>query len=103
MDETDPDDEIVVVIVTRTGGLAGLRKAWRAEPRPDEAPLFVDLISQCPWDEPAPDGAGADRYTWSIAARCGSEEREADVPDAGLTGPWRDLVDAVRDWQAPGD
>ncbi|GAA1925680.1 hypothetical protein GCM10009775_17410 [Microbacterium aoyamense] len=109
MDETKPDDEIVVVIVTRTGGIAGLRRAWRAEPRPDEASVFVDLIARCPWeapgpwDEPVPDPAGADRYTWSIAAQCGPEEREADVPDTDLTGPWRDLVDAVRDWKAPED
>jgi hypothetical protein len=101
MDETKPDDEIVVVIVTRTGGFAGLRKAWRAEPRSDEASVFVELIRQCPWDDPTPDSGGADRYVWSIAAQCGPEQREADVPDGGLTGPWRDLVDAVRDWSAP--
>ena len=101
MDETKPDDEIIIVVVTRTGGFAGRRRAWRAEPRAGEASTFVELIEQCPWDEPpAEDLVSADRFRWSITAQCGPAEREAELPDARLTGPWRDLVDAVRDWSA---
>lgn len=101
MDETQPDE--VIVVVTRTGGFAGLRKAWRAEPLPEEASAFVELIRQCPWDDAeASDPTSADRFQWSITARCGAQEREAELADARLTGPWRDLVDAVRDWSREG-
>lgn len=102
MDQTQPDDSVVVV-VTRTGGIAALRRTWRAEPGPSEAPAFVTLIDQCPWDAPAHEVDGADRFAWQITARCGERAHEARVPEAGLTGPWRTLVDAVRDWRTSGE
>lgn len=94
--ETDPP----VVAVTRSGGFAGLTKVWTAEPRPEEAPVWVDLIERCPWDEPVDrDAGGADRFVWSIHATCGrDDDRTADLPDRALLGPWRALVDAVREW-----
>ncbi len=103
----------VEVAVKRTGGFAGMTKQWRAEPPADEASVWIDLIAQCPWDEPdslagdaargdSSDGrppAGADRFVWWIHARCGeAEEREAELPDDEMVGAWRALVDAVRDW-----
>jgi hypothetical protein len=92
----------VVVAVTRTGGFAGLTKAWTAEPREDEASVWSELISRCPWDEPArTDPHSADRFQWNIRAQCGpDEDRRADLPDRALTGPWRELVDAVLTWNA---
>lgn len=101
-----PDDGLpreqsaLVIAVTRTGGLAGLTKVWTAEPREDEAPVWVDLIDRCPWDAPIDgDPRGADRFVWNIHATCGpAEDRRADLPDRAVTGPWRELVDAVRDW-----
>ena len=55
---------------------------------------------RCPWDERLDlDPRGADRFQWSIRAQCApDEEREADLPDRAVTGPWRELVDAVREW-----
>jgi hypothetical protein len=91
----------LVVAVTRTGGLAGLTRSWTAEPREEEASAWIALISRCPWDDPAggADRRGADRFQWSIRARCApDEDHTADVPDGALTGAWRDLVDAVREW-----
>lgn len=101
----------VEVAVKRTGGFAGLSRQWRAEPPAEEASDWVALIARCPWDaastpsrhaparreaEPRP---GADRFVWWIQARCGEDdEREAELPDDEVTGAWRDLVDAVRDW-----
>lgn len=91
---------LLVVAVKRTGGFAGLTKVWTAQPREDEASTWVALISRCPWDDPVDgDQRGADRFQWNIHAQCGpDEDREAELPDRALTGPWRELVDAVRDW-----
>lgn len=99
--ETGTPERPVAVAVKRTGGFAGVTKQWRAEPPAAEASAWIDLIAQCPWDsvasrEPA---AGADRFTWCIQARCGDQdERQAELPDDEMVGAWRDLVDAVREW-----
>jgi len=109
MDQTgrpEPDDEPsdasapLLVAVTRTGGFAGLTRVWKAEPPDDEASEWIALIDRCPWDECAdPNPRGADRFQWSIRAQFDAAwEREADLPDSALTGPWRELVDAVRTW-----
>lgn len=90
-------DALVVVAVVRTGGIAGLRRRWKAEATDAEAPHWVELIEQCPWDAPCAAPSGADRYVWSIRARTPDGRREREIPDAELTGPWRALVDAVRD------
>ena len=99
-----PDDEVIVVVrVERTGGIAGLRREWTAEPPPDEAPRWIGLIEGCPWDA-ADDSAttGADRYQWRIVARLADEPpRRAELPDDRLQGPWRELVDQVRAFGRP--
>lgn len=95
-------DEIVVVVV-RSGGIAGLTREWRAEPPPAQAPDWASLIEQCPWDAAAAprSGAaspGADRFVWDVQARCGGEARGAELGDADVVGPWERLIDAVRDF-----
>ncbi len=95
----------VLIAVTRTGGFAGLRREWRAEPTEDQASEWIELISQCPWDAVTAAAAptGADRFMWRILARCRpDDERCAELPDEQVTGAWRDLVDAVRGWTGPG-
>ena len=99
-DGVDTPDDVnhIVVAVVRSGGLAGLRRRWRAEPAPEQTPQWLALVERCPWDEPLEDDpSGADRYVWSIHARVREEQLEQVVPDAHLEGPWRELVDAVRD------
>jgi hypothetical protein len=87
----------IVVTVVRTGGLAGLRREWRAEPPADDAPRWVSLIDVCPWDSVDARTDGADRYVWSIRARCDDDDPlEAELGDGQLDGPWRTLVDEVR-------
>ena len=109
MDETgspEPEERAprgraaLLVAVTRTGGFAGITRVWTAEPVDDEASEWIALISRCPWDERLDlDPHGADRFQWSIRAQCApDEEREAELPDRAVTGPWRELVDAVRMW-----
>ncbi|GAA3933583.1 protealysin inhibitor emfourin [Microbacterium soli] len=95
------DRSRVVIAVVRTGGMAGLRRRWRAEPAPERTPEWVALIDRCPWDEPLDaDPVGADRYVWSIHVVLRDEQREQVVADAHLQGPWRELVDAVQEADA---
>ena len=110
----------IEVDVARTGGFAGITRRWTAQPPEDEASEWISLIDRCPWDDaPAPDddrkamrGAVpraaprqpiADGFVWWIRASwsgepAGSHTREAELPDDAVTGAWRELIDAVRDW-----
>ena len=105
----------VEVDVARTGGFAGITRRWTAQPPEDEASEWISLIDRCPWDEtPAPQPAPpssrphapvADGFVWWIRASwSGAHTREAELPDDAVTGAWRELVDAVREWSrsSPG-
>lgn len=93
-----PDsDERFAIIVVRSGGLAGLSKRWRAEPDPARDPRWRTLVESCPWDAPPPPARGADRYQWRIEVhRGGIAVHEARLSDGQVQGPWRTLVDEVR-------
>lgn len=98
-----PDtDERFSIIVVRSGGLAGLSKQWRAEPDPDRAPRWRELVESCPWDAPPAPVRGADRYQWRIEVHRGDTPvHEARLSDGQIEGPWRTLVDEVRGAAAP--
>jgi hypothetical protein len=85
-----------VIAVVRTGGIAGIRRQWRVEAEEPDADDWITLIDSCPWDQEAAATAGADRFVWSIRARTPSERRERELSDSEVDGPWRALVDAVR-------
>ncbi|MFJ4037760.1 protealysin inhibitor emfourin [Microbacterium sp. NPDC090007] len=92
------DDERIVVTVVRSGGIAGLSKQWRAEPGPDDEPRWRELVERCPWDETPPPATGTDRYQWRIEVHRGAfAVRQARLGEAQVDGPWRALVDEVRD------
>ncbi|MFT4219447.1 MAG: hypothetical protein QM611_02850 [Microbacterium sp.] len=97
-----PAEAAVEVTVTRTGGVAGLRRQWRVEPGADDAPRWVALIEDCPWDElPSASPPGADLFVWQVWARCVADdgervERDAELPDPRVQGPWLELIAAVR-------
>lgn len=92
-----PDDARFVVVVVRSGGIAGLSKRWRAEPDPDSRPRWRELVERCPWDAPPPPASGADRYQWRIEVQRGdSTVHQARLGDGQIAGPWRTLVDEVR-------
>ena len=86
------------VEVVRSGGIAGLRLSWTVnvedQPDPEE---WVLLIERLPWSETSPTPPEPDRYVYRI--RC--EPHEATLAERQVTGPWRDLVDRVRDVAEP--
>jgi len=124
--EPPPPQPAVEVDVARSGGIAGITRRWSAQPVGDESSEWISLIDRCPWDdvEPtaaAPDGEAdaapaapparadelapvPDGFTWWIRATwSGTDPREAELVDADVVGAWRDLVDAVREWNRRGD
>ncbi len=95
--ETASDERFVIVVV-RSGGIAGLSKQWRAEPEPERLPRWRELVDSCPWDETPSAAPGADRYQWRIEVHRGDTAvRQARLGDGQLEGPWRSLVDEVRE------
>ncbi len=84
------------ILVVRSGGIAGISQRWQLEPE-TEAEEWVGLIRACPWDSVGSDPDARDRFVWRIEARMPSSVLTASVPDAQLVGPWRALVDRVRE------
>ena len=86
------------VIVSRSGGLAGLRLTWevRIDEQPDADDWYV-LIEEIPWSQPPPVPPEPDRYVYRI--RCAPHE--ATLAERQLTGPWRRLVDRVQETTEP--
>lgn len=85
---------MLTISITRTGGFAGVRRSWLLEVENEpEVQEWCDIVDACPWDDRPRPTAGADRYLYRIAA----DGREATVPEAQLVGPWRELVNRVRD------
>lgn len=94
-DPRTPAPELTILVV-RTGGVTGMTRRWRVEPASDDADRWIGLVDRCPWDEDAETGSGADRFVWRIDVRSQQRQHERVIPEAHLTGPWRDLVEAVR-------
>lgn len=86
------------VIVSRSGGLAGLRLTWevRVEEQPDAAEWYL-LIEEIPWGQPPPVPPEPDRFVYRI--RCAPHE--ATLAERQLVGPWRELVDRVQETTEP--
>lgn len=89
----------VEVDVARTGGVAGMTRRWSAQPPEAEASEWISLIDRCPWDDAGRDDAVADGFVWFIRATwSGTDAREVELPDGAVVGAWRELVEAVREW-----
>jgi len=93
--QPDPDPTPAVAIrVTRSGGVTGMLRVWRVESvEPDG---WRPLVDACPWDD-GPEPSGSDRFVGRIEGRAPEPSREARIPDAAVRGPWRELVDRVRE------
>ncbi|GAA3648921.1 protealysin inhibitor emfourin [Microbacterium marinilacus] len=81
------------VIVSRTGGFAGVRVTWEVhvEAQPDRH-AWRELVESMPWQEVPAVAAEPDRYVYRITC----EPHEAVLSERALEGPWRVLVERVR-------
>jgi len=84
------------ILVVRSGGFAGISQQWRVEAY-DDAEEWLKLVRACPWGAVGRDAASRDRFVWRIEAHLPRAVHRASVPDAHLVGPWRVLVDRVRE------
>jgi len=88
----------MLLSVSRSGGLAGLLLVWEVDvDRQPDRDAWVGLIADIPWQDARPAPIEPDRYVYRI--HC--PPHDATVPERQLTGPWRDLVDRVRDTTEP--
>jgi len=81
------------VSVTRSGGMAGLKRTWvvSVEEQPDPE-SWNELLSRVPWNDGPATAPQPDRYIYEIRF----SRRTVILPEQQLTGPWRELVDRVR-------
>lgn len=96
--DPDPATPAVVIRVTRSGGVAGIRRGWRIESAEPDG--WAPLVDACPWQD-EPGSSGADRFVWRIEVRAPEPPRRAELPDAAVQGPWRELVERVRQEGSP--
>lgn len=89
------------ILVVRSGGFAGLREQWQVDAH-DDVEEWLALVRACPWGVIGRDEASRDRFVWRIEARLPRTVRTASVPDALLVGPWRALVERVKEVGARG-
>ena len=84
--------------VVRAGGFAGLVRRWQVTATPEDRDRWCSLVEACPW-EAATGGApdGADRFTWTVTAGGDAGVRTAHLAEHEAEGPWRTLIDAVRE------
>ena len=106
-DDAPGDEPTVAVRVVRSGGFAGLRRTWAVDVDAADAGPWIALVEACPWDDcgsasasSAPNPRGADRFSYRLSARVRGAERQADLADSDAVGPWRTLIDAVREASA---
>jgi len=108
--ESENDEQLVAVTVVRSGGFAGVTRRWAVTAAPPEAEHWVILVEDCPWDDcgraaTAPGAeaartAGADRFSWELHAVLPDVDRRAELSETEASGPWRTLIDAVREASA---
>jgi hypothetical protein len=81
------------VSVTRSGGIAGLRRTWvvSVDQQPDSE-AWAELLGRIPWDSRPRSAPQPDRYTYEIRY----SRRHVTLPEQQVTGAWRELVDRVR-------
>ena len=81
------------VVVSRSGGIAGLRVTWdvQVDEQPDAA-AWMRFLEDLPWDEAEDSAPMPDRYVYRI--RCAPHEVVLAEPQ--VHGAWKDLIDRVR-------
>lgn len=82
------------ITVVRSGGFAGLSRTWevRVEEQQD-ADSWFGLIEELPWNDQRLVPPQPDRYVYRIRV----SRRQIVLPEQQLTGPWRALVEKVKE------
>jgi hypothetical protein len=81
------------IIVSRSGGIAGIRLTWEVLVEDQSNPSeWLELIATLPWSHVPPSAPQPDRYIYRIC--CNSHDVLVAEPD--LAGPWRELVERVQ-------
>jgi hypothetical protein len=89
---------VIAISVSRSGGMAGLSRTWTVTVSDDDEaePAWQSLVDACPWDQ-SDDSQNTqqqpDRYVYLIVAN----SHRAHVPEQAVTGPWRALLDQVKE------
>lgn len=82
------------ITVVRSGGILGAPRTWEVlvdeQQDPDSWRLLIQTL---PWDEEQHAHPAPDRYVYRISCA----PRQITLPEQEVVGPWRDLVDRVRD------
>ena len=98
---TDPSGEQSPqeIRVTRSGGIAGLRRTWVVvvEDQPDSDQWQL-LISSLPWADAEVSAPQPDRYTYEIVCA----QHRVLLAEQSIDGQWRELLDRVRASSRPG-
>lgn len=111
----EPSTRALRITVSRSGGVAGIAPRWSVEASEEsDVDSWWSLVESCPWNAPEegddPNGAawasGADRFVYTIrvlvdAPDAPEEEHSARLPEQQVQGPWRDLVDRVKQASRP--
>lgn len=88
-----PGPDRLSILVRRTGGFAGLTREWRVET--DGGTEWRGLVESCPWDARGGDPGVRDGFVWRIRIT-GAVDREVELPEGALVGPFEELVARVR-------
>lgn len=86
------------VIVSRSGGFAGMRRTWTValDDQPDES-AWERLIDELPWSSVQQLAPKPDRFVYEIRV----SSHRVRLAEDQLDGPWRELVDRVKEAQHP--
>ncbi|WP_239539273.1 hypothetical protein [Microbacterium sp. B35-04] len=75
----------------------------QAAPATDPPRSAADAPASSEGTPSAPRAPMPDGFVWFIRATwSGADPHEAELPDDAVVGAWRELVDAVRDWNRQG-
>ncbi|NJC23516.1 putative secreted protein [Arthrobacter pigmenti] len=84
------------IVVSRSGGFAGITRTWSVDVSSDEAQeRWLPLLDQV---EDFDDDAQRDRYVYRISVGY----REVTVTESAVQGPWKELVERVKDESVAG-